>query len=164
MSDSLWPPWTVTHQDPLSMGFPRQEYWSELAFPSPEDLPNPRIFPTLHYKQILFYWATREAPNYTLVKNKTKPYTLISIYLLNHLLLSPGLHLGNGLFCILPSFYYLTIHLPIHGNPPASSFQFPSILQGPQILHLPFTFLCVGQSAFELWTKCFLLFSYGTYI
>ena len=124
----------------------------------PKDLPNPA------YKQILFYWATREAPNYTLVKNKTKPYTLISIYLLNHLLLSPGLHLGNGLFCILPSFYYLTIHLPIHGNPPASSFQFPSILQGPQILHLPFTFLCVGQSAFELWTKCFLLFSYGTYI
>ena len=25
------------------MGFPRQEYWSGLPFPSPEDLPNPRI-------------------------------------------------------------------------------------------------------------------------
>ena len=31
----------VTHQAPLSMGFPRQEYWSGLPFPSPRDLPNP---------------------------------------------------------------------------------------------------------------------------
>ena len=34
-------PWTVAHQAPLSMGFPRQEYWSGLPFHSPEDLPNP---------------------------------------------------------------------------------------------------------------------------
>ena len=26
-------PWIVCHQAPLSMGFPRQEYWSELPFP-----------------------------------------------------------------------------------------------------------------------------------
>ena len=36
-------PWTVAHQAPLSMGFPRQEYWSGLPFPMPEDLPNPGI-------------------------------------------------------------------------------------------------------------------------
>ena len=30
-------PWTVTLQAPLSMGFPWQEYWSGLPFPSPED-------------------------------------------------------------------------------------------------------------------------------
>ena len=36
-------PWTVAHQDALSMGFPRQEYWSGLSFPSPGDLPNPGI-------------------------------------------------------------------------------------------------------------------------
>ena len=43
-------PWTVAHQAPLSMGFPRQEYWSGLPFPSPEDRPNPgieRASPTL---------------------------------------------------------------------------------------------------------------------
>ena len=34
-------PWTVAHQAPPSMGFFRQEYWSGLPFPSPEDLPNP---------------------------------------------------------------------------------------------------------------------------
>ena len=28
-------PWTVAYQDPLSMGFSRQEYWSGLPFPSP---------------------------------------------------------------------------------------------------------------------------------
>ena len=28
-------PWTVAHQAPPSMGFSRQEYWSELSFPSP---------------------------------------------------------------------------------------------------------------------------------
>ena len=31
-------PWTVARQAPLSMGFPRQEYWSELPIPSPGDL------------------------------------------------------------------------------------------------------------------------------
>ena len=41
----LWPPWTVACQDPLSKGFPRQEYWSGLPFPSPEELPNPGIEP-----------------------------------------------------------------------------------------------------------------------
>ena len=38
-------PQTVAHQAPLSMGFPRQEYWSELTFSSPGDLPNPGIEP-----------------------------------------------------------------------------------------------------------------------
>ena len=35
------PPWTVALQAPLSMGFSRQEYWSELPFPTPGDLPDP---------------------------------------------------------------------------------------------------------------------------
>ena len=38
--------WTVTHQAPLSMGLSRQEYWSGLPCPSPEDLPCPGIKPT----------------------------------------------------------------------------------------------------------------------
>ena len=37
--------WTVAPQAPLSMGFPRQEYWSGLPFPSTRDLPDPRIKP-----------------------------------------------------------------------------------------------------------------------
>ena len=38
-------PWTVAHQAPLSMGFPRQEHWSGLPFPPPGDLPDPGIEP-----------------------------------------------------------------------------------------------------------------------
>ena len=38
-------PWTVAPQAPLSMEFSRQEYWSGLPFPSPGDLPDPRIKP-----------------------------------------------------------------------------------------------------------------------
>ena len=30
-------PWTIAHQDPLSMEFSRQEYWSGLPFTSPMD-------------------------------------------------------------------------------------------------------------------------------
>ena len=30
-------PWTAAHQAPLSMGFSRQEYWSGLPFPSPQE-------------------------------------------------------------------------------------------------------------------------------
>ena len=32
-------PWTAAYQGPLSMGFPRQEYWSGLPLPSPKILP-----------------------------------------------------------------------------------------------------------------------------
>ena len=38
-------PWTVALQAPLSVGLPRQEYWSRLPFPLPEDLPDLGIEP-----------------------------------------------------------------------------------------------------------------------
>ena len=38
--------WILAHQAPLSMGFPRQEYWSGLPFPPAGNLPNPGIEPT----------------------------------------------------------------------------------------------------------------------
>ena len=38
-------PCTVASSAPLSMGFFRQEHWSGLPFPSPEDLPDPGIEP-----------------------------------------------------------------------------------------------------------------------
>ena len=46
MSDSL------QLQAPLSMGFPRQEYWSGLPFPSPGDLPDPGIEPAFPTSQV----------------------------------------------------------------------------------------------------------------
>ena len=55
MPDSFTAPWTVTCQAPVSMGFPRQEYWSGWPFPSPGDLPNPGIEPCL-----LIVWLNLE--------------------------------------------------------------------------------------------------------
>ena len=43
LHDGLEPTRTVAHQAPLSMGFPRQDYWSGLSFPSPGDLSNTGI-------------------------------------------------------------------------------------------------------------------------
>ena len=37
--------WTVAHQAPLSKGFSRQDYWSELPCPIPGNLPHPEIEP-----------------------------------------------------------------------------------------------------------------------
>ena len=45
VSDFLWPPWTVAHQAPLLMEFPKQEYWSGLPFSTPGDLPDWRTEP-----------------------------------------------------------------------------------------------------------------------
>ena len=52
-------PCTVAHQAPLSMEFSRQEYWSELPFPSPGDLPNPGIKPMFLH---LLHWKADSLP------------------------------------------------------------------------------------------------------
>ena len=64
MSDSLWFPWTVARQSPLSMGLSRQEYWSGSPFPPPGDLltqgSNPRVPHLLHCRWILYHCTTWE--------------------------------------------------------------------------------------------------------
>ena len=58
--------WTVACQVPLSMGFPRQGYWSGLPFPSPGDLPDlsePGDWTGISCigRRVPYHWATREA-------------------------------------------------------------------------------------------------------
>ena len=88
MSDSLWP---------LSMGFSRQEYWSEFLFPSPGDLPNPGIkpgSPTLQAdassseppgKPINSYYISLKKKNGSILIIKSLKWRdiLLFIYLLN---------------------------------------------------------------------------------
>ena len=53
-------PWTVARQASLAMKFPRQEYWSGLPFPSPEDLPDSGIEPNVgfvSYMACIFFTA-----------------------------------------------------------------------------------------------------------
>ena len=56
----LYPAWFLVTE---TMGFPRQEYWSGLLFPSPGHLPNPRTEPTCPAFAGRFFklWATRES-------------------------------------------------------------------------------------------------------
>ena len=63
MSNAFATPWTLAHQAPLSMGFPRQEYWSGLPFSSPGDFPKPGIEPRSPCicRRILHHWATSKA-------------------------------------------------------------------------------------------------------
>ena len=58
---TLWTPWTVAHQDPLSVGFSRQDYCSGLPFPSPRNLPDPGIEPwSPHCGWILYHLNYQE--------------------------------------------------------------------------------------------------------
>ena len=52
VSNSLPPLWTVAHQAPLFMGFPKQEYWSGPPFPSQGN----GIFLTQGSNLLLLYW------------------------------------------------------------------------------------------------------------
>ena len=64
VSDSVTP-WTKAHQAPLSMEFPRHEYWSRLSFPPSGGLPNPGLNPhfvcLLHWQVVLYHCSTWEA-------------------------------------------------------------------------------------------------------
>ena len=67
MSDSFASAWTVARQVSLSMEFSRQEYWSGLPYPLPEDLPGPGIesvFPAL-------------AGRFFITEPQRKPYFLL---------------------------------------------------------------------------------------
>ena len=66
-------PWTVACQAPLSMGFPRQKYWSGLPFSPPGGLSDPRIEPA----------------------SPAAPALQVDSLLLSH---EGTLHLHNGLF------------------------------------------------------------------
>ena len=67
-------PWIVAHQASLAIGFPKQEYWSGLPFPSPGDLPDPGIKPESPASSALMgRFFTTEPPG--------KPvFSLISIF------------------------------------------------------------------------------------
>ena len=67
----------------LSMGFPRQEYWSGLPFPSPGDLPNPGIEPMSHALAGGFF--TTELPG-----KPRSPYWILRIFFSEWLVVKNG--------------------------------------------------------------------------
>ena len=69
MTDSYVTPWA--HQAFLSMEFPRQEYWSELPFPSPEDLTHPGTEPASPAFQADFLTLSHREAQYTVYLGKS---------------------------------------------------------------------------------------------
>ena len=84
MSNSFATPWTVARQAPLSMGSPRQEYWTGLPFPSPGNLPDPGIetvFPVSPALQVicllLSHWGSPKI-SYTSIKYIKKKKNILA--------------------------------------------------------------------------------------
>ena len=83
---------TVAHQVLLSMGFPRQEYWSGLPFPSSEDLPNPRS------NLCLLHWQADSLP----LTHQGSP-----LITLTHTLYTEGLFLEEWIQALRNQFEYM---------------------------------------------------------
>ena len=66
----------------MSMGFPRQEFWSRLSLPSPGDLSDPGIKPTsLALAGGFFTTAPTIVPITTIANKKELPFSyLLAIY------------------------------------------------------------------------------------
>ena len=101
--------WTVAHQAPLSMGFSRQEYWNELPFPPPGNLPNPGIESTSPTLADGFF--TTEPPGKPRIAQKRRRYRFIGIKFLHH----------TGICCLV-SQLCPTLSNPMDCSPPGSSF------------------------------------------
>ena len=91
-------PWTVAHQAPLSMELSREEYWSRLPFPSPGDLPDPRIKPWSPTLQADHHLSHQEYQSAL----KTKCF---SCFLCSSLVGEPSPELGWGLYLHLWSLF-----------------------------------------------------------
>ena len=71
----------VAHQVPLSMGFPRQGYWSQLPFPSPGEFSQPRnrALVSCICQQNIYYGAIWEAFNINRIPHY-KLFYVLSIF------------------------------------------------------------------------------------
>ena len=92
VSDSFGTLWTLACQAPLSMGFPRQEYWSALPFLSPGESSWPRYQIRVSCisctgRWSLFHWVIEKTPQWAIVHVKS---------------LKSYLTLCNPMDCILP--------------------------------------------------------------
>ena len=77
--------WTIAHQAPLSMRFPRNEYFSGLPCPPPEDLSDPGIEPTSLKSPALAGGfittsVTLEAPSAQVIAGSKTPQLLGSLH------------------------------------------------------------------------------------
>ena len=88
VSDSLVTPWTVARQVPLSIGFPRQEYWSRLSLPIQGVFLTQRWNPCLLHQQAGFLPLSHQGSAYIYIiyiHNYVQPnYFAVYLKLMQH--------------------------------------------------------------------------------
>ena len=103
-------PWVITCQAPLSMGFSRQEHWSGFPFPSPGDLPNPRIkpgSPTLQADSLPAEPLGKHKECQTISKMNSTNQIMLGNFLVNYVMCGLCIH-SSSLECRLFSFFMIT--------------------------------------------------------
>ena len=103
-------PWTAAHQSPSSLGFSRQEYWTELPFPSPGDLPGPEIEPmSLVSPELAGGFFTTESPGKPYHQEWSESHSVVFNSLRPHGLKSPwnppGQNTGVGCHSLLQGIF-----------------------------------------------------------
>ena len=88
-------PWTAAYQAPPSMGFSRQEYWTGLPLPSPNNYymyikNNPLFCKELEWKRVFYFWTNHSPSVFTAVvsihRNEQKqPTTVPTFELVGHI-------------------------------------------------------------------------------
>ena len=174
MSDCFVAPWTVTCQVPLSMGFPRQEYWRGLLFPPLGDLPVPGVKPTSPALAGRFF--TTDAPG----KPSRPPQLTGSLFLLwfmreslrsTSAAFSPPSHLFNIISHVFNSshgdcgncqrYAHIPVLFPFSFNsypvfPSERPDHYPSPTSLPSALYLSntniFSFLCTSKSVWNCYS------------
>ena len=168
-------PWTITCQAPLSMGFPRQEYWSGLPFFSPGDLPDPGVEPTFPALAGGFFtiWATREAQLCTWGRCKggkwVRKLSRVKFWFSWCGILNPLLYLASGWKWKWVAQSCPTIWDPMDCNPPGSFVH--GILQARVLewVAIPFSrgssqprdwtqLSCIAGGFFTIWATLRLVF------
>ena len=88
---------------PLSMRFPRQEYWSGEQFPSPGDLPGPRIEPSpaLQVDSLPLSHQGSPLEHYLAIKKYEIMSSAVSWMDLEIPLLSEVSHIEKGKYCVI---------------------------------------------------------------
>ena len=123
LSSTLWT------QVPLSIGFPRQEYWSALPFPSPGNPPDPEMQPRSPALQADFFFffyticATRETQRieYHTAKRVDNLQQHPMVWLNNwNIVFSGGLQAQKDEYLIVRCIYSINIKpgkfVPVHKN------------------------------------------------
>ena len=108
-------PQTVAYQAPLSVGFPRQESWSGLLFPSPRDLPDPRIEPRISF--LAGGFVTTEPPPISFrIKMKFQLLHEASLYLSLPLYSSFMIFIFIYIFATCSMVFYVLIRMKFPQN------------------------------------------------